>query len=253
LQPATRLLVTTHASNVAGTLMPLGALAALARNRGIVYLVDAAQTAGAIPIDVERTGIDLLAFTGHKALLGPTGTGGLYIRDGLELAPLIRGGTGSESAQEIQPAFLPDAYESGTLNVAGIAGLAAGVRFLNTVDVTAVHAHERALVDRFVSGMAAIRGVRVYGPANPEWRCGVVSFTIDGAAPSEVGLLLDESFGIMARTGLHCAPGAHRTLGTFPAGTVRFSFGWFNTAAEVDASAAAVRQIAAWAEHGVAV
>ena len=253
VRPATRLLVTTHASNVSGTLMPLRALAALARDCGIAYLVDAAQTAGAIPIDVEGTGIDLLAFTGHKALLGPTGTGGLYIRKGLELAPLMRGGTGSESAEEIQPAFLPDAYESGTLNVAGIAGLAAGVGFLKTVDVVAVQAHERALVNRFVTALSDIRGVRVYGPANPELRCGVVSFAVDGAAPSEVGLLLDESFGIMARTGLHCAPAAHRTLGTFPAGTVRFSVGWFNTAAHVDASVAAVRQIAAWAASGVAV
>jgi cysteine desulfurase family protein len=253
LRPATRLLVTTHASNVAGTLMPVGDLASLARTRGILYLVDAAQTAGAVPIDVEAAGIDLLAFTGHKALLGPTGTGGLYIRPGLALPPLMRGGTGSESAQEIQPAFLPDAYESGTLNVAGIAGLAAALRFLDSVDVDTVRAHERSLVEHCMSALGRIPGVRVYGPASADARCGVVSFTVDGAAPSDVGLLLDESFGIMARTGLHCAPAAHRTLGTFPSGTVRFSFGWFNTAAEVDASVSAVRQIAAWAARGVAV
>jgi selenocysteine lyase/cysteine desulfurase len=216
-----------------------------------VYLVDAAQTAGAIPIDVEAVGVDLMAFTGHKALLGPTGTGGLYIREGVELAPLMRGGTGSESAQEVQPAFLPDAYESGTANVTGIAGLGAGVRFLQDIGVGVVEAHERALVGRFLGVASAIAGVTVHGPRHAEAQCGVVSFTIDGATPSEIGLLLDESFGIMARTGLHCAPAAHRTIGTFPAGTVRFGFGWFNTPAEVDAAVAALRAIAAWAARDV--
>lgn len=250
LRAGTRLLVTTHASNVTGTLMPIGELASLARERRVVYLVDAAQTAGAIPIDVQEVGVDLIAFTGHKALLGPTGTGGLYIREGVELAPLMRGGTGSESALEVQPAFLPDAYESGTANVTGIAGLAAGVRFLQDVGVEAVQAHERTLIDRFVAAASDIAGVTVYGPRRAEAQCGVVSFTVDGATPSEVGLLLDESFGIMARTGLHCAPAAHRTIGTFPAGTVRFGFGWFNTPSEVDAAVAALRQIAAWATKG---
>lgn len=250
LRAGTRLLVTTHASNVTGTLMPIGELASLARERRVVYLVDAAQTAGAIPIDVQEVGVDLIAFTGHKALLGPTGTGGLYIREGVELVPLMRGGTGSESALEVQPAFLPDAYESGTANVTGIAGLAAGVRFLQDVGVEAVQAHERTLVDRFVAAASDIAGVTVYGPRRAEAQCGVVSFTVDGATPSEVGLLLDESFGIMARTGLHCAPAAHRTIGTFPAGTVRFGFGWFNTPSEVDAAVAALRQIAAWATKG---
>jgi cysteine desulfurase family protein len=253
LRPGTRLLVTTHGSNVAGTLSPLGALAALARDNGVLHLVDAAQTAGAIPIDVQEMGLDLLAFTGHKGLLGPTGTGGLYIREGVALVPLIRGGTGSDSAHETQPEFMPDVYESGTLNVAGIAGLAAGVRFLSEIGIEAVQAHERKLVAQFLAGASEIAGITLYGPGDAALQCGVVSFNVAGAVPSEVGLILDESFGIMARTGLHCAPAAHHTVGTFPAGTVRFSFGWFNTLAEVEAALKALTQIAVWAANGATV
>ncbi|MBI2186734.1 MAG: aminotransferase class V-fold PLP-dependent enzyme [Acidobacteria bacterium] len=247
LASGARLLVATHASNVAGTILPIGEMAAVARRHGARIVVDAAQTAGTMPIHVAALGIDVLAFTGHKGLFGPTGTGGLYVREGLELPPLVRGGTGSDSAHEVQPDFMPDALESGTLNVAGIAGLGAGVRFLIDVGVEAVQAHERALTTRCVEGLRAMEGIAVYGPADPVARCGIVSFSVAGASPSEVGLLLDESFGILARTGLHCAPAAHRTLGTFPTGTVRFGFGWFNTAAEVDAAIDAVRQIASWA------
>ncbi len=253
LRPATRLLVTTHASNVIGTIVPIAALAALARKHHVPYLVDASQTAGAIPIDVDETGVDLLAFTGHKGLLGPTGTGGLYVREDIALAPLIRGGTGSDSAHEIQPEFLPDAHESGTLNVVGIAGVAAGVRFLLDVGIEAVQAHERKLVAQFLDEASEIAGLTVFGPRDVSRRCGLVSFNIAGAMPSEVGLILDQSFGIMVRTGLHCAPAAHRTLGTFPDGTVRFSFGWFNTPAEVDVAVEALRKVAVWAASGAAV
>ncbi len=253
LRPNTRLLVTTHGSNVTGALMPVDALAAMARKRGVPYLVDASQTAGIIPIDVAALGLDLLAFTGHKGLLGPTGTGGLYIRDGIVLSPLMRGGTGSDSAHETQPDFMPDAYESGTLNVAGLAGLAAGVRFLLEIGIEVVAAHERALIAQFLAGAAAIHGVTQYGPKDAALRCGVTSFNIDGAVPSEIGTILDQSFGIMSRPGLHCAPATHRTLGTFPMGTVRFSFGWFNTRAEVDMALKALGEIAAWASSQVTV
>jgi selenocysteine lyase/cysteine desulfurase len=228
--------------------VPVAALGALARERNILHLVDAAQTAGVIPIDVESTGVDLLAFSGHKGLLGPTGTGGLFIRSGVVVAPLVRGGTGSESAHEMQPDFFPDAYESGTLNVAGIAGLAAGVRFLSEIGVETIQAHDETLVSRFRAGASEIQGVRLYGPAQAV-RSGVVSFTVDGASPSEVALILDESFGIMARAGLHCAPSTHRTLGTFPTGTVRFSFGWFNTTDEIRAGIDALREITVWARR----
>ena len=246
LRANTRLVVTTHGSNVVGTLMPIGDLAELARAKGVLYLVDASQTAGAIPIDVQALGLDLLAFTGHKGLLGPTGTGGLYIRQGVAVEPLMRGGTGSDSAREIQPEFLPDAYESGTLNVAGIAGLAAGVRFLSEVGIEAVKTHEQGLVAQFIAGGSAIQGITVYGPRDAALHCGVVSFNVAGVMPSEVALILDESFDLMARSGLHCAPAAHRTLETFPTGTVRFSFGWFNTPAEVERALGALREIAAW-------
>jgi len=246
----TRLVVTTHASNVIGTLTPIAALAAAAHERGVPCLVDASQTAGAIPIDVEESGVDLLAFTGHKGLLGPTGTGGLYIRESVAPAPLIRGGTGSESAHEIQPGFLPDAYESGTANVAGIAGLGAAARFLSEIGIEAVRAHERRLVEQFLAGALEIPGIILYGPRDAALRCGLVSFNVAGATPSEIGLILDDSFGIMARTGLHCAPAAHRTLSTFPMGAVRFSFGWFNTADEVEEALRALRKIAVWAGRG---
>jgi cysteine desulfurase / selenocysteine lyase len=245
-----RLLVTTHASNVTGTILPVPELAVLARHYGARYLVDAAQTAGTVPIDVEAIGMDVLTFTGHKGLLGPTGTGGLYVREGIELTPLVRGGTGSDSAHELQPGFMPDALESGTLNVVGIAGLAAGVRFLLDVGIGTVEAHERRLATRIVEAARAIPGVTIYGPLDAALRCGIVSFNVAGASPSEVGLLFDETFGIMARTGLHCAPAAHRTIGTFPDGAVRFGLGWFNTAIEVDAALDAMRQIAAWAANG---
>jgi len=248
LRPLTRLIVTTHGSNVTGTLLPIQAIAALARASNVRYLVDAAQTAGGVPINVQEIGVDLMAFSGHKGLLGPTGTGGLYIREGVTPLPLMRGGTGSDSAHEVQPEFLPDIHESGTLNVAGIAGLGAGVRFLQEIGVDLVRAHEQKLAAQLMTGLERIPGIKTYGPQDASIQCGVVSFNVDGAAPSEVGLILDQQFGIMARTGLHCAPSAHQTLGTFPAGTVRFSFGWSNTPAEVEAALEALRKISAWAQ-----
>lgn len=252
LRPGTRLLVTTHASNVLGTVIPLGELASIAHAAGALHLVDASQTAGALPIDVAATGVDLLAFAGHKGLLGPTGTGGLFIGAGIDVTPLMRGGTGSDSDREIQPEFHPDLHESGTLNVTGIAGLGAGVRFLQDVGIDAVAAHERALVNQFMERAADIPGLTVYGPDDVTQRCGVVSFNVAGASASEVAHMLDDSFGIMARAGLHCAPSAHRTAGTFPAGTVRFGFGWFNTADQIHTAAAALGELASWASRKVA-
>lgn len=245
--PNTRLVATVHGSNVTGTLLPIGAIATLARDRGVPYLVDASQTAGAIPIDLAALGVDLLAFTGHKALLGLTGTGGLVVRPGLDLEPLMRGGTGSRSDLETQPDFLPDAYESGTLNVAGLAGLGAGIGHLLEVGIDRVAGHERQLVDRFLRGAAGIEGVTVYGPESLDQRCGVLSFNVAGLASSEVGTILDRDYGIMSRVGLHCAPGAHRTIDTFPTGTVRFGVGYSNTIAEVDLALRAIADIAAWA------
>ncbi len=249
-KPNTRLLVTTHGSNVVGAVMPLSDLAAIAGERGVPFLVDAAQTAGSLPLDLPALGIDMLAFTGHKSLLGPTGTGGLYIRQGLEPAPLMRGGTGSRSDSEFQPDFLPDRYESGTLNVVGLGGLAAGVRHVLAAGVDAIARHERELVAAFYDGARAITGLRVYGPDDMHHRCGVVSFNIEGLPCSDVGHLLDREYSILSRTGLHCAPGAHKTLGTFPTGTVRFGFSDANTMQEVDEAIVALSEIAEWALDG---
>ena len=221
IRPNTRLIALIHASNVVGTLLPVAEVGRLARCHNLLFLVDAAQTAGAYPISVEADAIDLLAFTGHKALLGPQGTGGLYIGPRValdELRPLIRGGTGSRSEAEEQPDFLPDRYESGTLNGVGLAGLAAGVQELLKEGIPNVRAREMALTRRLLAGLERIPRVVVYGPRDAERQIGTVSFNVQGMESSEVGLRLDEESGVLCRIGLHCSPGAHRTIGTFPGG-----------------------------------
>ncbi len=248
LRPHTRLVVLNHASNVTGTILPVAEVGrALRQMNGPLLLVDAAQSGGAVPIEMEADGIDLLAFTGHKSLYGPTGTGGLIIGERVpleEFRPLIRGGTGSRSEREEQPDFLPDMCESGTPNGVGLAGLEAGVRWVLERGVEAIRAHEVELTGRLLDGLREIPGVTVYGPADAQLRTAVVSFNIAGMEPSEVGARLDEEYGILCRVGLHCAPAAHRTIGTFPSGTVRFALGAFNTREEVDAALRAVARLA---------
>jgi len=247
LTPRTRLIVATHASNVVGTLLPIDELVHVAGRHNALLLVDAAQTAGAIPIDLRQTPVDLLAFTGHKALFGPTGTGGLVVGPRVPLAefsPLLQGGTGSMSEAEFQPDFLPDKYESGTPNVAGFAGLAAGVRWVRTRGVEAIRAHEQNLTARLLSGLKNIAHVRVYGPDDPSRRLPVVLFNVEGQDPGLVAHRLDREYGIMCRPGLQCAPMAHKTLGTFPHGGVRFSLSVFNTRHHVDRALRAVAAIA---------
>jgi cysteine desulfurase/selenocysteine lyase len=244
IRPHTRLIALNHASNVVGTLLPVAEVGQIARRHGLLLLVDAAQTSGAFPIDVQASAIDLLAFTGHKSLYGPMGTGGLIVGervDPAEMEPLRRGGTGSRSEEEEQPTFLPDVYESGTLNAVGLAGLAAGLRWVLSQDVAAIRAHEMMLTQQLIDGLLAIPGVVVYGGRDAARQTATVSFNVAGMAPSEVGLRLDEECGIMCRVGLHCAPSAHRTIGTFPVGTVRFGLGAFNTPHEIDAALGAVR------------
>jgi cysteine desulfurase / selenocysteine lyase len=247
LKGDTKAVVVTHASNVTGTIMPIDALALVAHDAGAILIVDAAQTAGSLPIDVVRNWIDILCFTGHKSLMGPQGTGGFYIRKGLEdlVAPLIRGGTGSASEFEEQPDFLPDKFESGTPNALGLAGLAAGVRHVLDLGVGSIHRKETDLTGRFLEGVRGIPGVMLYGPSTLHQRTAVVSFNIAGMSPSDVAFQLDEEFAILSRPGLHCAPSAHRTIGTFPEGTVRFSFGFFNTEDEIDRSLEAIERLAA--------
>ncbi len=247
IRPTTRLIALIHASNVIGTLVPIAEVGRIARHYDLLFLVDAAQTAGAYPIDVEAQAVDLLAFTGHKALLGPQGTGGLYIGPRVsldELRPLVRGGTGSRSEEELQPDFLPDRYESGTLNGAGLAGLAAGVQRLLAVGVAEVRAHELALTRQLLEGLVRIPRVTVYGTRDPVRQIATVSFNVEGLEPSEVGLRLDEEFEVMCRVGLHCSPGAHRTVDTFPTGTVRWSLGYLSTRADVEGALSALATIA---------
>ena len=247
IKPNTRMIVLNHASNVVGTILPIPEAGEIACRHGLLLLVDAAQTAGAYPIDVEADKIDLLALTGHKSLYGPMGTGGLYIGERVKLEdfePLKRGGTGSRSELEEQPDFLPDKYESGTLNTVGIAGLGAGVRFVMERGVDKIHCHEVELAQKLIEGLLAIPGVAVYGSHDAERQTATVSFNIEGLEPSEVGFKLDEEYGIMCRVGLHCAPAAHKTIGTFPRGTVRFGLGYFNTLEEVERVVKAVEQVA---------
>ncbi len=247
LQTEARLVVVNHASNVTGALAPVAEIAPMARRAGALLLVDAAQTAGVLPIDMQAMGIDLLAFTGHKGLQGPPGTGGLILNDLVDAAgiePLMRGGTGSRSESEEQPEFLPDKYESGTPNGVGAAGLGAGVRWILERGVAAIREHEIELTRILVEGLGAIPGVTVYGPRDCRRRTATVSFTVRNKRVSEVGLRLDEECGVLCRVGLHCAPAAHRTLGTFPEGTVRFAPGVMATVDEMVAAVRAVEEVA---------
>lgn len=245
IQPNTRLICINHASNLVGTIQPIREIGQIASGRRVPLLLDAAQTAGVLPIDVLADGVDLLAFTGHKALLGPPGTGGLYIRDGIELRPLKEGGTGTNSELLEQPLALPERFEAGTPNTPGIAGLGAGLRFLRQQGLTAIRRHECDLTRRLLEGLAAVPGISLYGPGDPEQRTAVIAFNLAGMDANQVSFALDQGFDIACRSGLHCAPLAHQTIGTLATGAVRLSPGWFNTGAEMDQVIAAVRELAA--------
>jgi len=240
--PGTRLIACTHASNVSGSLVPVEDVAQLASERGIPLLVDAAQTAGRVDLDPGNLGIQYLAFTGHKELFGPQGTGGLYVAPGWEVPPLTYGGTGSRSESSQQPEFLPDRYESGTLNAHGLAGLRAGVEFVLRTGVAEIRRHEEELTHRLMEGLSSIPGITVYGPRDWERRVGIVSFNMAGLTSSELASALDD-YGICVRSGLHCSPLAHRTLGTLRNGVVRASLSYLNTSSDVDALLEALREI----------
>ncbi|MEW6264866.1 MAG: aminotransferase class V-fold PLP-dependent enzyme [Thermodesulfobacteriota bacterium] len=241
-RPETRLAVVNHASNVTGAISPVQEIKAALGN--VPVLLDVAQTAGCLPLPPAEQLADLIAFTGHKSLLGPTGTGGLWVGPGLELKPLVHGGTGSRSEQERQPDFMPDALEAGTPNTHGLAGLAAGIRFVLETGLDRIRSHELELTGLFLDGLSLIKGIEVYGPDKAEARVAVVSLNLDGWSPSDLALALEREYGVMVRAGLHCAPRAHRTIQTFPRGAVRFSFGWFNTPREVVAVLAALNDLA---------
>jgi len=239
----TRLIVMTHASNVTGTLLPIEEVVSIARSNRVTTLIDAAQTVGAHPINLRALEPDLFVFSGHKGLLGPPGTGGLVIGEGVPLRPLMMGGTGSDSEREEQPDFLPDKFESGTLNGYGIAGLGAGVKFLLEKGVEAVREQEVALVAQLLAGLRQVEEVTVYGVPFPERMVGVVSFNVRDVPCSEVCQELADRFGVLTRAGLHCAPAAHRTIGTFPKGTVRVSLGYSTTEKEIEELVDSVKQI----------
>ena len=243
MTPKTRLLLINHASNVTGTIQPIAEIGALARETGVRFAVDAAQTAGVCPLDMQQHGIDFLAFTGHKSLGGPQGTGGLALGSGVDLRPLIYGGTGSASESELQPDFLPDKLESGTLNAIGLAGLSAALADLVAFGLGNVLPHEQELLRRFRDGLRELPHIEVYGPADPTESVGVLSLNIAGISCDEVGVRLEQQFGIFTRTGLHCAPAAHRSIGTLSRGTVRFSLSRFTTGADIDAALAALASI----------
>lgn len=238
-----KLVVLNHASNVTGTLAPVDSIAKIVTRYGSCLLVDAAQTAGAYPIDVISDRIDMLAFTGHKSLLGPQGTGGLYVREGITLVPLIRGGSGSNSEKEVQPDFLPDQLEAGTLNIIGLAGLGAGVKYILEQSVSKIRQDEMRITEMFIKEAEKMESIKLYGPREVKNRVSVVSFNVSQYTPSMVAYLLDKQFDIACRTGLHCAPSAHKTIATFPQGTLRFSFGCFNNVIEVKKGLAALADI----------
>ena len=241
----TRLIVINHASNVVGTLQPADEIGAIARRHNILFCLDTAQTAGAYLIDMKAMNIDLLAFTGHKSLFGPPGTGGLCIAKGVEkfLSPIMRGGTGSASESEYQPPFLPDKCESGTPNTVGLAGLTAGVAFVLTQGIADIRLREQKLTSLLIEGLQNIPRVTLYGCRDAREQAAVISFTIDGLSSAEVATKLDENYDIMCRPGLQCAPRAHQTLGTFPFGTVRLSPGYFTTDDDISITLGAVAEI----------
>lgn len=245
LLPTTKLIAMAHASNVSGAIQPVAEIGELARQAGLCFLVDAAQTAGVLPIDMRQMGIHLLAAPGHKGLLGPQGTGILCVDPVVPLKPIREGGTGSRSSEQAQPEVFPEGFESGTLNLPGIAGLAAGVAFLQQEGVGRIRQLELGLTAQLVTGLSRIAGVTVYGPTNPAHRAAVVSFGIEGIDPGEVEELLDERFGVIGRAGLHCNPGCHAHLGTLAGGgAMRLSPGLFTTETDI---ADAVRAVAALA------
>jgi cysteine desulfurase family protein len=241
----TRLVVVNYASNVVGTLQRVAEIRE-AIGPDVLLLADAAQACGAVPVDMQAEGIDLLAFTGHKSLLGPPGTGGLCVREHIagEIIPLLRGGTGSRSESEDLPETLPDRFESGTRNAPGIAGLGAAARFLIEYGVARIRKHEMELTGKLIEGLKGIPGLKYYGPDDPAERLATVPLNIEGLAPSDIATALDKRYGILTRAGLHCAPQAHKTIGTLPGGALRLALGWCSTAGDVDAALAALNEIA---------
>ncbi len=245
-RPDTRLVVLAHGSNVSGTVQDAAAVGAICRQRGIPFVLDAAQTAGHLDLDFTALGLSALVVPGHKGLLGPGGVGAVLLEQKFarSLSPLITGGTGSSSDLEVQPSHMPDKFEAGTPNVPGIYGLHASLEFLFGLGLDRVREHEVALMTQFLAGLDGVEGITLCGPRNVNRRVGVFSLDFPGQDNAEVAFRLEEEFGVLTRCGLHCAPSAHQCLGTYPQGSVRLSTGWFTTPQEVEGALQAVRTIA---------
>ena len=247
LRPNTRLVLLAHASNVSGTVQDAAAVGEICAARGIAFALDAAQTAGHIPLDFTALHLSALSVPAHKGLMGPQGIGALLLRPDFAktIEPLVSGGTGSVSDSEDIPLYLPDRFEPGTPNLPGIYGWEAALEYLEGITVEAVAAHDRALTARLLGGLREIPGVVLVGSDTTAGRVGVFSLDFPGKDNAEIAARLEEGFGILTRCGLHCAPSAHRTLGTFPRGTVRLSLGWFNTEADIDRALRAIKAVSA--------
>lgn len=243
-RPNTRAVVCTHASNLTGNMLDIARIAEITHAHGALLIVDASQTAGTVPIDITALGVDVLCFTGHKGLMGPQGTGGLCIRPGVDIRPLLRGGSGVHSFDRHQPESYPTRLEAGTLNSHGIAGLDAAADYLLEVGVENIHQKEQALMRRFYEGVRNIDGVTIYGDFSPSQRAAIVALNIRDYDSAEISDVLSADYGIATRPGAHCAPRMHKALGTVQQGAVRFSFSVFNTEEEIDAAIAAVAELA---------
>jgi len=245
IRPETRAIVCTHASNLTGEMLDVARIGKVARKHGLLFIVDASQTAGCAPIDMEAMGIDILCFTGHKGLMGPQGTGGMCIREGVEVRPWAEGGSGVQTYSRRHPEEYPTRLEAGTLNSHGIMGLSAALDFLKETGVDTVAAHERMLMERFYKGVSSVEGVTVYGCFEPDHpRTAVVTLNIRDYDSGEISDALSQIYDIATRPGAHCAPRMHKALGTVEQGAVRFSFSWYNTVEDVDAAISAVRELA---------
>ena len=243
IKPNTKLIVTTHASNVCGTIIDIKSVGNVAKENNILYLVDASQTAGVYDINIQDMNVDMIAAPGHKCLLGPQGTGVLYIREGLNLTILKEGGTGSKSEDLFQPELLPDKYESGTHNTPGIVGLGEGIKFIFEEGIENIREHEEKLCEYMLNRLEEIPNITVYGPKDSKKRASVISINIGTIDSGEITFLLDSEYDIATRSGIHCAPLAHKTLGTLQQGAVRFSLGYFNTKDDIDKAIDALKEI----------
>ncbi|MEG2935486.1 MAG: aminotransferase class V-fold PLP-dependent enzyme [Clostridium sp.] len=247
IKPNTKAIVMTHSSNVCGTILPFESIGKLCKRNHIYFIVDTAQTAGVIPIDMKELNIDILCFTGHKSLLGPQGIGGFLISEELSkiTRPLLEGGTGSFSEYEYQPSYMPDKFEGGTPNVPGIYGLNAGIKYINSIGIDEIQKHEEHLTQLFIDNILDIPEAEVIGLPSSKGRTAVVSLNFKNYDNGEISYYLDKEYGISVRCGLHCAPLAHKTLNTFPDGTVRFSFGLFNTTDDINYAIASIKKVIA--------